>query len=185
MDTGRAVDDLKAIRQIMERTRRATDAHGGWFMVLWGAIWFVGFPGSQFLPEQISGWVWLGLDVVGMAGSVWLGARMSRRGTAHSPLWRPMAYWMVAVIVFDFLLIWLLGLDTPREGSMVFLLTIALSYFQFGIFSTWKVSAVGAGIGALTVLATVLLPDFFFLAMAILGGGLLAGSGIWLVKHGG
>ncbi len=185
MDPERAVDDLRAIRQIMERTRRAGDAHGGWFMILWGAIWFVGFLGSQFLQGQISGWVWLGLDVVGMAGSVALGARMSHRGAAHSPLWRPVAYWLVAVIGFDFLLIWLLGLTTVREGSLVLLLTIALTYFQFGIFSTWKVSAVGAGIGALTVLSVVIVPDYFFLAMAVLGGGLLAGSGFWFVKQGG
>jgi len=183
MDRERAVDDLKAIRQIMEQTRRTTDGHSGWFMILWGIIWFVGFLGSQFLAEAVSGWLWLGLDAAGVAATVWLAARLAHRGTTHFTLWRPLAYWILAVFAFSALLIWLLELDTMREGSLVLVMTIGLSFLQFGILSNWKLSAVGAGIVALPALAAILLPDHFFLALAVLGGGLLIWAGIWFVRQ--
>jgi hypothetical protein len=124
MEPDRALDDLKAIRQIMERTRRATGGYGGWYMVLWGAVWFVGFLGTQFLPDEAVAWLWPVLDVIGAAGSVWLGVRMGRRGGVYSPIWRPMLLYWLALIVFDGLLFWLLGLDPGPDLALLITLTM-------------------------------------------------------------
>jgi len=76
MDQHQAMDDLKAIRQIMGRVRRTSGGGGGWFMVLWGVILLIGFSGSQFLSDVYVGGMWAVLNVSGMAISVWLGIRM-------------------------------------------------------------------------------------------------------------
>ena len=47
MDQNQAIDDLKAIRQIMDRARRTSGGGGGWFMVLWGIILFIGFSDGR------------------------------------------------------------------------------------------------------------------------------------------
>nr|HID12202.1 hypothetical protein [Anaerolineae bacterium] len=183
MDSDRALDDLKAIRQIMERTRRATGGYGGWIMVLWGVVWFIGFLGTQFLPDEVIGWLWLVLNTIGAAGTVWLGVRMGRRGGVYSPIWRPILLWWLALGVFDVLLVWLFGLGSGLDLALLIILTIALGYFQFGLFTHWVISGIGALIAALSVGAAVLLPEYFYLAMAILGGGLLVESGLWFVRH--
>lgn len=183
MEPDRALDDLKAIRQIMESTRRATGGYGGWFGVLWGAVWFVGFLGTQFLPNETIAWLWPVLNVIGAAGSIWLGVRMGRHGGVYSPIWRPILIWWLALVVFDVLLVWLFHLYTGRDLTLLIVLTVALSYFQIGLFTHWAICGVGALIAALAVGVALLLPDYLYLAMAFLGGGLLAGSGLWFVHH--
>ncbi|MDY6876065.1 MAG: hypothetical protein SWK90_07700 [Chloroflexota bacterium] len=178
-----ALDDLKAIRQIMERTRRAAGGDSGWFMVLWGTIWFVGFLGNQFLPAEALGWFWLGMTVLGTAGSAWIGVRMGRRSGVRSPIWRPILLWMVAMAVFVFLIAWLFDLDTIHDLALLIVLTVALNYFQIGLFTHWTISLVGTMLAALAVGTAVLLPNYFFLVMAFSSGGLLVGSGLWSVRH--
>ena len=184
MNSDRASDDLKTIRQIMERTRRGGGKTGGWYLILWGAIWFVGFLGTQFLPDETVAWLWPVLNILGAAISVWLGVRMGRRGGVRSTIWQfTLLYWL-ALLVFDGLLFWLLDLDPGPDLGLLITLTFALGYFQFGLFIHWAISGIGVLIAALAVGAAVLLPDYFCLTLAVLGGGLLMGSGLWLVRSG-
>jgi predicted neutral ceramidase superfamily lipid hydrolase len=184
MNSDRALDDLKAIRQIMERTRRGGGKTGGWYMILWGAIWFVGFLGNQFLPDETAGLLWFGLNIPGAAISVWLGVRSGRQGGVRSTAWRPILLWWLALFIFDGLMIWLFQLHTGRDLTLLITLTVALGFVLFGLFVYWVISAVGVLVAVLVVGTAVLLPDYLYLVMAFLGGGLLMGSGIWFVRSG-
>jgi hypothetical protein len=184
MDPDRALDDLKTIRQVMERTRRGGGKTGGWFMILWGAVWFVGFLGSQFLPDEAVAWLWPVLNILGAAISVWLGVRTGHRGGVRSTAWRPILLWWLALFVFDGLMVWLFQLHTGRDLTLLITLTVALGFVLFGLFIYWVISAVGMLIAVLVVGAAVLLPDYLYLVMAFLGGGLLMGSGLWFVRSG-
>lgn len=183
MEPNRAVDDLKEIRQVMERTRRSVGGFAGQFMVLWGAIWFLGFLANQYLPADALGWFWFVASALGGAGSGLLGVRLSRRSGVQSPYWRPITLLMLALMVFVALIVWLLEVGTTREIALLIVLVVALSYFQAGVFIRWTVSAVGAALALLAVGAFLLLPDHFFLAMAFLSGGLMIGSGLWFMRH--
>lgn len=184
MDSNRASDDLKIIRQMMERTRRESGEHGGWhIMVLWGAVWFFGFLGTQFLPDEVIAWLWPVLCILGAAVSVWLGVRVGRRGGVHSSVWRLILLWWSPLFVLDVLLIWLFRLYDGRDLTLLIVLTVAVGYFQVGIFSHWTISGIGTLIAALAVGTAVLLPEYLFLAMAFLGGGGLIGCGLWFIRH--
>jgi len=183
MDHNHAEDDLKAIRQIMERTRRVTGGGGGWIMVLWGGIWFVGFLVSQFVQQDAAiGWIWMVLNLLGMGGTALLALRMRAKGVS-TPFWGPIVVWWASLIAFDFLVVWLFHIGTERDLLLLILLSIALGYVQLGLFTHWVISAAGALLAVLAVGATLLLPDYFFLAMGVLGGGVLAGTGLWFVRQ--
>ncbi|MBN1934117.1 MAG: hypothetical protein JW934_05610 [Anaerolineae bacterium] len=182
MNSYDALDDLKAIREIMNRTRRTESGEGGWFMILWGIIWLLGFSASQFLPETISGWGWVVLNTTGITLTIWLAIRMGR-GNVKSPTWRPIFFWWTSLALFDVLLIWLFDLRAGQDIILLMVLTIALGYVQFGLFSHWMISVIGILIAALAVGAALLIPDYFFVAMGLIGGGLLAGSGLWFVRQ--
>ena len=183
MERNHAEDDLKAIRQIMERTRKIAGGGGGWIMVLWGGIWFVGFLVSQFVQQSAApGWIWMALNLLGMGGTIWLALRMQGRGVS-SPFWRPIVVWWASLIAFDFLVIWLFHISTGRDLLLLIILSIALGYVQFGLFTHWVISATGLLLAVLAVGATLLFPAYFFLAMGVLGGGVLAGTGLWFVRH--
>jgi len=184
MDSDRALEDLKAIRQIMERTRRGEGRMGGWYMILWGLIWFVGFLGNQFLPEEPGGLLWFGMSILGAAVSVWLTVQAGHREGVRSTAWRPILLWWLALFVFDGLLVWLLQLYTGRDLTLLITLTVALSFFQFGLFTHRAISGIGILVAVLVVGGAVLLPGYLDLVMAFLGGGLLVGSGLWFVRSG-
>ncbi len=186
-----ALDDLKAIRQIMERARRASDGFGGWFMVLWGAIWLVGFIGTHiFVRLERYAWInglWMVLDTAGILGSVYLGIQMGRRARkASSILWLPFLLCWLALAAFDAVLIWKLRLHL-RGLDMAFLivLTLAVGYVQLGLFTHWSISAVGLFIGLLAIVAVTWLPEYFNLIIALLGGGAVIGTGLAALRYDG
>jgi hypothetical protein len=182
MDQNQALDDLKAIRQIMDRARRTSGGGGGWFMVVWGIILFIGFSGSQFLPDVYLGGMWAVLNILGMVISVWLGIRMGQHsGISLSSIWRSILFWWLSLGIFDALLVWLFHLD-GHDMALLSILTVALGYVLFGLFTHWSISAVGALMAILAVGATLLIPSYFSLAIGVLVGGLLIGSGLWLIR---
>jgi hypothetical protein len=180
MDSIRAADDLRVIRQVMDRTRRAAGRHGGWFGVLWGAIWVVGFLSNQYLPEDTAGWLWMVLDIGGGVASALIGARIARSGV-RSPLWARILLFFLALAVFDGLLVWLLGLRGMREVALLITLTVALASVQVGLFTSGPFTTIGLLVAAVAVGAIALVPGYFYLAMAGLGGLLMLG-GLWVVR---
>jgi hypothetical protein len=168
MDPEQAVDDLKTIRKIMERTRRVTEKSGGWFMVLWGFIWFLDFAAVQFLADQ----------------SGWASFVLMERQSGTRTVWPLILFWWLSLTVFGVPVAVLFHLNTGRDLVLLIALLVALGYVQFGLFTHWVISAAGALIAALTVAAALLLPGYFFLAVAIAGGGVLIGSGLWFLRQG-
>lgn len=186
MNEKQALNDLKAIRQIMDRTRKAASGEGGWFMVVGGMIWFLGFLGHQFLPEHLVGWTWVGVNTVGMLTIAWLWTRMEQQSNVSSPVLRTIVLSWLALGVFDVLFIWLFEMETIYHVPMLILITIALGCVQVGVlFSYWPLCAVGAALVTLVVGAFLLAQAYFFLIVALLGGGLMIGTGLWMVRSNG
>lgn len=183
MDPNRAMDDLRTIRQIMDRTRRTSAGEGGWFMVAAGVMWLLGFLGQQFLPPRLVGWGWLVANGLGLGTIAWLAARMMRRSAIKSPIFGVIMLWWLALFVFDVLLAWLFRLDAASSISLLIVLTIALGYIQFGLFTHWIISVTGFLLAVLTVAAWLLAPAYFCLAVGVLGGGTLVASGLWLARQ--
>jgi len=189
MQPNEAMNDLRAIRQIMERARRTSDGFGGWFMVLWGAIWFLGFVGTHILlhfqRDEAINWLWTPLNTIGILGSIYLGIRMARRArTRSSTLWTPLLLYWLALAAFDGVLIWQFRLYTNGlHMALLIVLTIALGYVQFGLFTHWSISVVGLFLGLVAVAMATWLPEYFNLGIAILGGGALIGGGFWALRY--
>lgn len=185
-----ALDDLRAIRQIMERARRTSGQPGGWFMVLWGIIWLLGFTGTHILVqtgrEPLIQWLWTPLNLLGVLFSIGLGVWMGRREQrVSSAIWLPILLWWLALAAFDAVLIWRFRLFTDGSHiAFLIVLTIALGYVQFGLFTHWAISAIGLFIGLLATVMATWLPEYFNLGVALLGGGALIGGGIGFLRQG-
>ena len=185
MDPHQALDDLKTIRQIMDRTQKVAGGHGGWFMILAGVNWLIGFTGSQFLSQEQAGRVWAVTNVGMMLAMVWVGLRLGKHRGLSTPLWKSIFSLIAALVVFAVLLAWLFGVNGSDQIGLLILLIIAMGYVQIGVIFQYRlISTTGVLIALLTVGAHFLLPAYFSLAMATLGGGLLIGSGLVMVRAG-
>ena len=184
MDRNQALDDLRSIRRIMDHTRWTSGRYGGWFMIIAGAMWLVGFTASQFLPEDYVGWIWAVVSALGTLAMVWVGTHVARHSSVRAAPWWPFFLFWWVLAVFDLLLVWIFEIDESAKIGLLILLTTALGYVQFGSLYYWLIGGVGVLIGGLAIAAFLLIPAFFYLAMAILGGGLLIATGLWMVYSG-
>jgi hypothetical protein len=92
-----------------------------------------------------------------------------------------MLSWL-ALGVFAVLFAWLFEVHTTLHILLLVLLATALGVVQMGLlFSYWPFTVAGVGIAAATVGAYLLVPDYFLLTAALMGGGLLIGAGLWMV----
>jgi len=126
---------LAAIQAMMQKTRRAISSSGAYrFLIVWGAIWLLGFLNSQFLPNQTAGYVWMGLDILGGILSAIIGIRMNRGVRRAAPItsgkriaffWLLLFFYCVAAI----------GVAWPTDGkqfAMFIILFVGVGWVAMG-----------------------------------------------------
>ena len=165
-------------------------------LILWGAIWVVGFGATQFFPVRVYR-LWIVLDVAGMVGSVLLFSRFRSSPVKglHLGLGRMSLAWL-ALLGFGTLWATLLCpwelLHRPEWLAYDPLLVRKLSAFSatvcmFGyvVMGLW-LGRFFLWLGLLVTVATVVgyyfAADYFFLWLALSGGGSLILAGVFIHK---
>ncbi len=182
-----AQTSLDMISQTQTRLRKAiASGYASHLLILWGVIWVIGYISLHF-SYCIGGYVFTGLDVVGVLATVWIARRWPHHTFIRSPEFKTIAWQSTGLWFFLLLyaLIWcfLLRPDNSREFG-VFLCTVCMfGYVMIGLwrrgpFMIW----LGLGVTALTLFGYCFLSDFFYLWMAAAGGGALLGTG-WYIRR--
>lgn len=146
-------------------------------LMLWGAIWLVGFGLSHFLTRQIT-WIWLTLDVIGVGGCIYLGRHGKQEATENTS-WR----WLASILcIFAFyILAQIIFQPTSGLQAAAFIaLLVALFYTLAGLWLGARLAVTGIALAALTLAGYFLLGAYFDLWMAVVGGGALMLAGVWL-----
>lgn len=179
MDYERAVKDLKDIRATMEKTSTRASREGGWFFLVQGTVWLVGFAVTQFAPAAC-GPVWLALNVASVSAMTAMGVAFSRRkGAARHPgLAARIAALSVALLAFDAMLIVSFGLTEPADFSLTLAYSLGFSYVVIGLTTRRSTSLMGAFVMASLFAARMLFPGYLYLAIGVLGGGAFIATGL-------
>lgn len=172
----------QALRDIAATERRSFEAYGykaaAPFLILWGLIWVVGYAVADLKPE-FSGTVWIALAAVGSIGSFLLGARQSRGSESLKFDWRIAFTWLTGIVFFTALFAIMAPVDGRQMGA-IFPLFIGTSYVVLGIWIGMRFVLAGLLIAALTLFGFYYVDQHFALWMAVLGGGTLTATGLWL-----
>lgn len=169
-----ALQDISAARQASARVYgyHAAAPH----LLIWGAIWTVGYGASYFFPQQLL--IWPVLVVLGILASAWFGWRTGRANSATGG-WRYAAS-VATVFLFITAVFAILPPRTNEQASAFFPILVAFSYAVLGIWATApRLIIAGAVIAALTLGGYFWLPNIFMLWMAVVGGGSLILGGLW------
>jgi len=177
-----AQESLQAIQQMMKKTKHMISSSGAYrFLFLWGAIWLVGFLASQFIQSALAGYIWACLNVIGGLTSAFIGIRMGRvvRNESGPSGIRIGAFWWALMLLcaLSILVVW--PIDWKQFSMLIILFVMAgwiAMALLFKAVSVW----LGIAIIALAFVGYYLLPDFFFLWMAILGGGGMIAAGFYV-----
>lgn len=177
-----AEEALDAIQSTMNKTRRAISSSGSHaFLILWGFIWLSGFMSSHFLPGETAGHVWMWLDILGGVLSVVVGARMNRsvRSPALTATGKRIGWFWLLLFFYCAAAI---GVAWPLDYMKIaMLITIfaMIGWMAMGLLLSFpSMIKWGLAITALALIGYFLLPDYFYLWMAILGGGGMIALGL-------
>ncbi len=179
-----AQSSLETIEAIQRQTRRAL-AHGGgpFFMIIWGAVWLVGYLASYFLNDRAAGTVWMVADAAGIAASFLTGWWMSRQVRMPGHDARIAIFWLLW-LVYAALIVWLTESYANPDLTGVLIAVFAMfGYVVMGLWLWRPLIWVGIGVTILALAIYLLIPDYADLAMAILGGGALIGSGVYIYRN--
>ncbi len=179
-----AQDYLESIEKVQRQTRRAFAAGGApIYMAIWGTVWLIGYLGNYFLSPEVSGYLWLGVDVLGLAASFGVGWRYASRvrSTVHDA--RIAIFWLLW-LVYTALVVWLSGSTaSPARMDVVISLMAMFGYAVMGLWLWLPLVGVGGGMSVLIVAAYLTVPQYLDLIMALLGGGTLIFSGIYIYRY--
>jgi hypothetical protein len=178
-----AQEALAAIQAMIKKTRRAIASSGAYaFFIIWGAVWLVGFLGNQFLPEEIVGPLWLVLDILGGLASWIVGVQMNRnlRSASSAISGKRIAWFWILLILY---LIAFIGVAWPldvKQIAVFIVLIVMIGWVAMGTLLSFVSIRLTLAITALALASYFLLPDYFHLLMALLGGGGLIVLGLYI-----
>ncbi len=185
---------LATVDEVLKQTRTAL-AHGPTapMLILWGAIWMIADLTTQFHPAAMQ-WLWLVLDVVGMAASWWLAARHKVK-VKRPGMWRFGVCWL---ILFAYAGLWgwmLVDPAWPQTASQWYVFEPEFRHlsayahtvpmFAYVIMGLWLgrfLTILGLVVTVLVVAGLYLAPHYYYVWLAVAGGGSLILSGIFIRK---
>lgn len=170
-----ALEDLAYIRRAVERNRTGDGDPASW--ILWSVLVLVGFPLADLAPHS-AGLYWLIAIPVGIAVTLWRGARLMRgRGKLlrRDLLVQGLLHW-VGMLAAVAMLLSMVSMTPVSRGPAVMII-VALTYFLYGLHVSRRFLAFAAivcagayglhvlGAWAWTILGVVLASGFLLTAV--------------------
>jgi hypothetical protein len=178
-----AEEALEAIESMVKKTRHSIARESFYVtLIITGIVWFIGFTCTQFLPAEIVGYIWIGLSILGSALGAFLGIRRSKR--IRSPLTasvarRVLIFWLL-LVCYGIVIIAIAKPTDGKQATIMVILFIMLGQLATGLLFSFFLFWWVLPITALALTGYYLLPDIFYLWMAILGGGGMIAFGLYI-----
>jgi hypothetical protein len=192
-DAKGALDDISAVAERARRRSLLKGADAAYF--LWGVIWIIGFVVQQWYSAAIAfgpvavpaaSFIWSPLVILGIIVTFVI---MKRRSIARETgNWRVGALWGLAFGYFyaHFILLWPVIDRQALNGEVgIRLLTasiVIVPMFVYVIMGLWGYGNymiwLGLGVTVATVVGALAVPHYFYLWMAVFGGGALLATGV-------
>ncbi len=185
LTTQQASETLGEVAAAQRRVSRLQGyAKGAPHFILWGVLWAIGYAGTEFFPAQ-AGLLWLAIDAIGIIGSFLLVRANSSPGAVSLPASRSkqsVNFFVIALAFVAFMgaTYYIMQPHTNVQFAAFPPLVMALLYTVIGTLAGTRWIVIGVAMAALTVLGYALLREHFMLWMALVGGGALVLSGIWM-----
>ena len=178
-----AEEALAAIERMTQKTRHSIASSGVYVsLIVTGIVWLVGYTCTQFLRGEIVVYIWIGISILGSILATVFGARMGKRVRSPSAaptakragiFWLLLAFYCVATI----------AIARPADGkqmTMLIILFIMVGQLAMGLLLSFSSTWWALPITALALIGYFLLPDIFYLWMAILVGGGMIVFGLYI-----
>jgi hypothetical protein len=194
-----AHESLAQIEDAIAHARRAIgQGTTSSILIVWGLVWLAGYLSTQFEPKMAPT-VWLCLVIAGSLASWICGSRSRSRlnsldgrrvGLFWLVLFTYAAFWFVLLHSepgqrgFGFTRLTIHDADTITQQSGAFFATVPMfAYVVGGLWFGRFFIVLGAMVTVLTIIGYCFVPGWFNLWMAVIGGGSLVLSGLYIRRY--
>lgn len=179
MDKNDALKEISDIAALMRSTATRVNRNAGWFFIVWGIIWVVGFIVTQFIGNDAR-FVWLGLNLLGIGLSIYIGRRFFSEHSEHviPGLGRRIALVFIGTTIFGILVATLFSISSAEDITLLIILLSGLCYFTAGIMGSSKNLLLGLILWATALVGRLAFPAYLPILTAIVGGGSFLGVGM-------
>jgi hypothetical protein len=179
IDSHQASEALSDINQIARRVRQSRIYHlSSLISILWGILVVAGNVATFAWPRH-AGSVWIAVNVSGVAGAFAISAFGYPRNKGPGYDIRALLA-LLLFFAFGYFCTVMLGHFTPRQQGTFWPIYVMLIYTIVGLWVGPAFVAIGLGITALTLIGYFFVADWFPLWMAVVHGGGLILSGLWM-----
>jgi hypothetical protein len=175
---------LASIREAENQMRKAMNASGGGYQLIsWGVIFMIGYTLNQFadrLPLAVVVGTWVVISVLGNTVTATVNIRRAKK--FHAPYGaRLTALWGI-FILFALIGAFFVHPTGPREINLLVNLMVMMGLAVTGLWVDLTLLWISLAVTGLMLFGYIVLTDYFFLWLAIVGGGAMIGSGLWLLR---
>ncbi|MGB7537874.1 MAG: hypothetical protein WBM17_04985 [Anaerolineales bacterium] len=175
---------LASIRETEDQMRRTLGASGGAYqIIIWGVIMAIGYTLNQFadkLGVVLVAVPWIVMSVAGNILCAVISIRMGRK--FHHPMAARIGFLWVVFVLFGAIGAIFIHPTDPREINLLIYLLVMLWLAVMGLWVRLPLLWISLAVTGLLVFGYFVLPDYFFLWLAIVGGGTMIGSGMLLLR---
>ncbi len=167
-----------------ETTRAIVYGIASSYLILWGVVTMTGYVADDIKPQYA--WIiWLVLDGIGFAATIWISIR-NKTGVRPDQkiLARKLLAAQFVLVVFAILVTNIMQPLTARQIGAFVPLVFMLGYVLAGLWFGRFFILCGAVIAVLTLAVFWWAGPWFSLDMAMVSGGVLIFSGLWLRRVG-
>lgn len=178
-----AQEALDAIQTVAKKTRKVIANSGAYlFLIIWGFVWLIGFTANHFFTGSTTGFIWMALDILGGALSLIAGIRLGRkiRSASGGEAGRRIGFFWLLLFVYCLLLLAVVSPLDMQTGSMVIVIFVMVGWIAMGMLMSAASVWWALVITALALFGYYLLPSYFYLWMAVLGGGGMIALGFYI-----
>jgi hypothetical protein len=180
IDAREAATALDDVKDMVERVRQSQIYDlASQFLILWGALVLAGNLATWAWPRS-GGPIWIGINLLGVAGSVAIGVFDHRRTGIRTVDLRVVAA-ILLYFAFGIFCTSVLGHFTARQMGTFWPTYAMLVYILAGLWFGYAFVAIGLAITTLTLIGYFFVDGApFLLWMAFVNGGGLILGGLWM-----
>ena len=181
-----AEEALAVIQTMAQKTRRSIAGGGAYIsLIITGIVWLVGFTATQFLTGPLVASIWIGISLLGSALATILGIRAGRRvhSASTAVTGKRIAIFWILLILFAAATI---AVARPADGKQLTLLIILFAMtgqMGMGLLLSFSATWWTVPVVALALVGYFIVPVWFYLWMALLGGGVMVILGLYIRRR--
>ncbi|HEY0013395.1 MAG TPA: hypothetical protein VGB79_11170 [Allosphingosinicella sp.] len=178
-----------ALREVDATTARTIEAraynYASPHLLLWGAVWIVGYAAMGVRPMEEWGFIWMALDFAGVAGSAAIGAHartLARPAAVRPPSLGALVVSLLFIALFVAAVFTVFAPARPEPYLVFPALLLGLVYVVAGSWKMRRFAWIGAAVFVLAMIGFLMLKPYLAFWIAAVGGGGLVLGGLWLRK---